>query len=162
MSQMPEKLAEADVRRADQSQDSTFAGYTRQPPWSTDPDFKWLRSFAPAFFHRHNFFRIVFAVSRKRFRPREKNAGTADEDCNQNEANGFLSRPIVHNVFVSFLITPLPRNQTFPFLILVAFFAISAIPASRLKLFPSGSAGIRRSFHMRLWSYPIFVDIIVM
>src|SRR5262249_39935930 len=110
MSQMPEKLAEGNVRIVDQSQDSTFAGYTRQPPWNTDPDFKWLRGFAPAFFQRHNSFRIVFVVGRRRFRPSKKNRRAASESCHE-ETNEFLSRPIVHSALVFLLVTSLQDQQ---------------------------------------------------
>src|SRR4029077_5226058 len=103
---MPEKLAEADVRGVDHSPYSTVAGYTRQPPRSTDPDFPQWRSFAPALFDRHNFFRIVLAVGSEWFRPCEKNSGTAKENRRQKETNGFVSRPIIHGLPFTFSAAP--------------------------------------------------------
>src|SRR5262249_18151513 len=80
---------------------------------STDPDFKWLRGFVPALFNRYNFFRIIFAVTSRQFRPCEKNFGTAKENRQYKEPNGFLSYAIVHHAFPFLLVTPLPGNQTF-------------------------------------------------
>src|ERR1700758_4146276 len=104
---MPEKLGETNVRGVDHSKDSTFAGYTGEPPGSTDPDFPRWRSFAPALFHRHNLFRIIFSVGSKRFRAPKKNRGTA-KDYHAKETNGFVSRPIFHGVFLFLLLTQQP------------------------------------------------------
>src|SRR5438094_7704700 len=64
MSQMREKLAEADVFRGNHSYYSTIARYTRQPSRSTDADLKRPGSFTPALFNRRrHFFRRILSLN---------------------------------------------------------------------------------------------------
>src|SRR5262249_5292825 len=98
VSQMSENLVETDVYVADDSLHSDVARQTGKPPRSSDTDFPWWRSFAPALFHRHNFFRIIFSVGSKRVRAPKKNRGTAKENCHQNEIDGFVSCPVIHGL----------------------------------------------------------------
>src|SRR4029453_5558959 len=106
MRQMMEQGIETDIRVGLATLASTIARYTCQPPGSTDPDFPQWWSFAPALFDQRNLLRIIFAVASRQFGSRQKHGGTAEENCQYQEANRLVSRPIVHGALAALLSNP--------------------------------------------------------